>query len=130
VLVAHETASELETRDLEHLVICQCRKHRQLAYQVGGFATYFSLNILMVHLPKPVVITDGRNLFGVELAWGETIHFRNLEFITECFDNLSLSLEVNDSSVVFIGMAHSRSPSSHGILEESTSKDDSTSSEG
>jgi uncharacterized membrane protein (DUF485 family) len=30
VLVVHETTTELKTRDLDHPIICQCRKHRQL----------------------------------------------------------------------------------------------------
>jgi hypothetical protein len=79
------------------------------------FATYFLLDVLMVHLSKPVVVTDGSNLFGVELAKGETIHFRNLEFIADHFNYLSLSPEGDDSDVVFTGhhhcMSFSRSPS-------------------
>jgi hypothetical protein len=50
----------------------------------------------MVILPQPVIDIDDSNLFGNELAWGETIHFENLEFITDRFDNLSFSLEGND----------------------------------
>jgi hypothetical protein len=33
VLDVHETASELATCDLDHPVICRCRKHRQLVHQ-------------------------------------------------------------------------------------------------
>jgi hypothetical protein len=36
----------------------------------------------------------------------------------------------NDSGTVFMGMVHSRSPSLHVILKESTRKDDSTPSDG
>jgi hypothetical protein len=32
VLVVRETTSELEMRDLDHLVICQCRKHQHVLY--------------------------------------------------------------------------------------------------
>jgi hypothetical protein len=88
------------------------------------------LNLSMVILPQPVIDIDDSNLFGNELAWGETIHFENLEFITDRFDNLSFSLEGNDSGAVFVGMAHGGSPSLHAVLEESTSEDDLTSSEG
>jgi hypothetical protein len=38
-------------------------------------------------LPKPIIATDDLYMFGVKLAWGETIHFENLEFITDHFDN-------------------------------------------
>jgi hypothetical protein len=47
-----------------------------------------------------------------------------LEFITDHFDNLSFSLERNDSSVVFVGMAHSKSPSLHAVITETTGEDD------
>jgi hypothetical protein len=53
-----------------------------------------------------------------------------LEFITDCFDSLSLSPEGNDSSVVFVGMVHSGSLSLHIILEESTDEGDTTFSRG
>jgi hypothetical protein len=39
-------------------VICRCRKHRQLAYQEGGFVECFPLNVLMVHSSKPIIVTD------------------------------------------------------------------------
>jgi hypothetical protein len=84
----------------------------------------------MIHLLKPIVITDASNLFDVELTWGETVHFKNLEFIADRFDNLSLSPERNDSGAVFVGMDHSGSPSLHAILEEFVGEDDSASSEG
>jgi hypothetical protein len=78
---------------------------------------------------KTPIATDSSKLTGVKLAWGKTIHFRNLEFITDPFDNLSLSTEGNDSGAIFVGMAHSGSPSLHAILEESTGEDDLASSE-
>jgi hypothetical protein len=54
-----KTTSELETHDLVDPVICQCRKHRQFAYQEGAFVAFFPMNILMVHLLKAIVISDG-----------------------------------------------------------------------
>jgi hypothetical protein len=89
----------------------------------------FPLNILMVHLPKPTIIIAGSNLFSIELACGETIRFGSLEFIADCFDNLSISPEGIDLGTIFMGMAHSGSQSLHAILKESTGEDDSTSSE-
>jgi hypothetical protein len=116
--------------DFEHPVICRCRKHRQLARLEGGFAGCFPLDVLMVHLLKPVVVTDGSKLFGIELSWGETIHLRNQKFIINCSDNLSLCIHGKDSCAVFVGVAHSGLPSLHAILEESTGEDDSTLNEG
>jgi hypothetical protein len=79
---------------------------------------------------EPVVATSKNNMFSVELAWGETIHSRKLEFIADRFDNLSLSLEGIDSGIVFVGMTQSGSPSPHAILEEFASEDDSVMTEG
>jgi hypothetical protein len=67
---------------------------------------------------------------GIELTWGEILRFRNLEFITDHFDNQSLSPEGNYSGIIFVGMVHRRSPSLHAILVESTSEDDLASSDG
>jgi hypothetical protein len=65
-----------------------------------------------------------------ELTQGEAIYFKDLEFITDHFNNLSLPPEGNDSGVVVGGMVCSGSPSLHPILEESPSEDDSASSDG
>jgi hypothetical protein len=81
-------------------------------------------------LPKPVVATNGIHLFGVELTLGKAIHFDDPEFIIDHFDNKRLSPEGNDSGTLFVGMVCSKSPSLHGILEESVSEDDSASSDG
>jgi hypothetical protein len=61
---------------------------------------------------------------------GETIHFGNMEFIADHFNNLGLSRKGDDSGAIFVGIADSRSPSLHGILEESTCDDESATSEG
>jgi hypothetical protein len=53
-----------------------------------------------------------------------------LEFIAARFGGLSLALEGNDSSTIFMGMVHNGSPSRHAILEESTDEGDTTSSGG
>jgi hypothetical protein len=51
-------------------------------------------------------------------------------FITDPSDDQSLLPKGNDSGALFVGMAHSGSPSLHAILEESPSEVDSTSSDG
>jgi hypothetical protein len=39
------------------------------------------------------IITDGECLTCSGVSLGETVRFRSLDFITDCFDGLSLSLE-------------------------------------
>jgi hypothetical protein len=60
-------------------------------------------------------------LFSVELTQDEAIHFEDLEFITDHFD---------DADAIVGGMACSRSSLLHAILEDSPSEDNSTFSEG
>jgi hypothetical protein len=100
-----------------------------LVRQEGGFAAWFLLDIPMVHLPQCAIRIDGSNLFGNELTWGETVHFRKLEFNAIYVINLIFSPEGNDSNVVFVGIAHSGLHSRHAILKESASQDDSGSSD-
>jgi hypothetical protein len=55
-----------------------------------------------------------------------TIRFGSLEFTVDCLARLSLSPQEWDSSVVFIGIVHSGSPSLHTSLEESSDEDGAT----
>jgi hypothetical protein len=82
----------------------------------------------MVHSPKPITVANGNNLTDVGFTLCKTIHFGSLEFIVDNFSNMSLSLEGNDSSAIFMGMVHSGLSSLHTILLESTDEDDTTSS--
>jgi hypothetical protein len=84
----------------------------------------------MVHSSTLPVITDNKHQTCGGFTLGETIHFWNLEFITDRFGSLSLSSEGNDTGVVFMGMVHTRSSPLHTILKESTDEDDTTSSGG
>jgi hypothetical protein len=126
--IVHETSSELESIDLMDPIICRCRKHRQLARQKGAFVACFPLDVPMVHLLKPTIVTDNNSSIGIDFAWGEIIHLGSLEFTTDHFDNQSLSPERNDSGVIFVFIVHIGSPSLHTIHMESTNEDDSTSS--
>jgi hypothetical protein len=87
-------------------------------HQEGGFVVCFPLNVLMVHSPKPTIITNSNRQTDVGFTLGETIHFGSLEFITDRFSSLSLPLEGSDSGGIFVGMVHSRSSSLHAILAE------------
>jgi hypothetical protein len=81
-------------------------------------------------LRKPVIASSDICLFGVELTQDEAICFKDLGFIADHIDSLSLSPEGDDSGAVVRGMARSGSLSLHAILEESPNVDDSHSSEG
>jgi hypothetical protein len=110
VLVVHKTTLEQETRDLDHHVICQCRKYRQLVCQVGGFAACFPPNILMVYSSTLAVTTDGGCLMCSGFSLGENIHFGCLEFIIGWFGG---------SGAIFVGTIHSGSPSLWAMIEGS-----------
>jgi hypothetical protein len=84
----------------------------------------------MVHSPKFVVTTNGEHQTSIGFTLGKTIHFGSLEFIIDRFGSLSLSLEGNDSSIMFMGMVHNGSPSLYTILKESADEGDTTSSGG
>jgi hypothetical protein len=91
VLVVPETTSEQETRDLDHLVICRCKKHRQLSCQVGAFVVCFPLNVPIVHSSTLTVGTNRERLMCGGFSLGETVCFGSLEFIIYYFGGLSLS---------------------------------------
>jgi hypothetical protein len=101
-----------------------------LAHQEGAFVACFLVNVLMVHSPKPTVVTDSNRLIDVGFTLGKTIRFSSLDFITNCFGTLSLSPEGNDSDAMFVGMVHSGSPSLHTVLEESANEGNIASSGG
>jgi hypothetical protein len=73
----------------------------------------------MVYSPKLTFFANDNNLTSVGLTRGETICFGSLEFTTDHFGCLSLSPEWKDSSVVFVGMVHTRPPSLHIIPRNS-----------
>jgi hypothetical protein len=74
----------------------------------------------MVHSSTLAITTDGKHLTCGGFSLGKTVHFGNLEFIVDCFGSPRLSPKGNDSRVVFVGMAHSGSPSLRTILKYST----------
>jgi hypothetical protein len=82
----------------------------------------FPLNISMVHSSILVITTDSKHLTYGVFSLGETVHFESLEFIADCFDNMSLSTKGSESSAVFIGTTSSGSPPLCTILKGSTNE--------
>jgi hypothetical protein len=101
-----------------------------LACLEGGIVACFPLNISIVYSLKPTFVIDGKNLTGVGLTPGETIFFGSFGFTSDRFGNLSISLEGNDSGIVFVGMVHNGSLSLHTVLEESSDDGDVASGRG
>jgi hypothetical protein len=76
----------------------------------------------MVYSPKHIFIVNRNNSTDVDLTPSETISLGSLEHTVDCFSRLSLSSEGDDSCAIFVGMMHNGLPSSHMILEESSSE--------
>jgi hypothetical protein len=73
-------------------------------------------------------MTSSRPVLALPLA--KLFTWSSLEFIADCVNSLSLSAKGNDSGVVFVGIAHSGSPSLHTILEDSTDEFNTASTRG
>jgi hypothetical protein len=72
----------------------------------------------MVHTSTLTITTDGDHLTSGGFSFDEPIRFGSMEFIFDCFVSLSLSPKGSGSGAVFMGMAHSGSPSLRTILED------------
>jgi hypothetical protein len=59
--------------------------------------------MLWVHSLALLIATDSERLTCGGFSLGETIGFGSLEFIADCFDDLSLCPKGSDSSTVFVG---------------------------
>jgi hypothetical protein len=73
----------------------------------------------MVHSSTPAITTDDEHLSCDGFSLDETVCFRSLDFITDCFGSSSLSPKGNDSGAVFVRTTRSGSPSLCTILEDS-----------
>jgi hypothetical protein len=76
----------------------------------------------MVHSSILAVTTDSKHLTYGVFSLSETVRFESLEFIADCFDNMSLSTKGSESSAVFIGTTSSGSPPLCTILKGSTNE--------
>jgi hypothetical protein len=74
----------------------------------------------MVHSFALVISADGERLTCDGFSLIETVHFGSLEFITDCFDGLSLCPKGSNPGVVFVGTTHNGSSSLWAMIEDST----------
>jgi hypothetical protein len=83
--------------------------------------------MILVWTNHPCLRVGGHS---VGLALGETICFSSLEFTTYCLGCLSLSPKEDESGTLFVGMVHSRMPSLHTALEDSSDEGGAASGKG
>jgi hypothetical protein len=79
----------------------------------GDLQCAFPLGILMVPSSVIIVAADGEHLTCSGFSLSETVHLGNFEFITDYFDDLSLSPRRGDIGVAFMGSTRSGA-STHG----------------
>jgi hypothetical protein len=114
-------------RDLDHPVLAGVENTDSWHAMKGDLQRASPLDVPMVTSSKLSFIANASNLIGVGLTLSEAIHFGSLEFTADHLGRLSLSPKQWDSGAIFIGMVHSRSPSLHNTLEDSSNKDDAAS---
>jgi hypothetical protein len=89
--VVQKTISELERTILTTLFLTGAKNIDSWSARKGDLQYAFPLDIPMVSLLTLTVITGGERLSSDVFSLGETICFKNLEFITDRFGGLSLS---------------------------------------
>jgi hypothetical protein len=95
----------------------------------GYWQHAFPLDVLTVHSSMFIIATDGECLTCGGFSLSVTISFGSLEFIADSFGSLSFSPKGSDSGAIFVGTTHYRLPSLHHMIEDSTDKSYTTSSE-
>jgi hypothetical protein len=105
-VVLHSSQDHLRigTRDLNHPISCQCKKHLQLARQERHLQHAFLLDVLMVPASVLTVAAGGECLLCGGFSRGKTIRFESLEFIADHFGGMSLSpMWDGSNAVVMVG---------------------------
>jgi hypothetical protein len=109
------------THDLDHPISCQCKKHRQLARQEGGFASCFPQAVLMFPSSSITVATDGERLTCIGFSLGEPVRLGNFEFSANYFSGMSLSPRGSGEGAIFVGSTRSgASTPQQATTEDST----------
>jgi hypothetical protein len=106
-VVLHSSQDHLRigTRDLNHPISCQCKKHLQLARQERHLQHAFLLDVLMVPASVLTVAAGGECLLCGGFSRGKTIRFESLEFIANHFGGMSLSPMWDGSNAVVMDSA-------------------------
>jgi hypothetical protein len=114
-------------RDLDHPILAGAENTDSWPARNWDLQCAFPLDVMMVPSLKLCFLANINNPTSLGLALGRTIDFGSLEFTADCLGRLSLSPQEGDSSTIFIGMVHSRTPSLHTTLEETFDEDSATS---
>jgi hypothetical protein len=106
-VVLHSSQDHLRigTRDLNHPISCQCKKHLQLARQERHLQHAFLLDVLMVPASVLTIAAGGECLLCGGFSRGKTIRFESLEFIADHFGGMSLSPMWDGSNAVVMDSA-------------------------
>jgi hypothetical protein len=112
---------ELECPILTTLYFAGAKNTDSWRTKKGDLKCAFPLDIPMVHSSTLAVSTDSEHLTCSGFFLSKTDCFGSLEFVTDCFSNLSLSPRRNDSGATFMGSTHSGPPSPlRAMIEVST----------
>jgi hypothetical protein len=119
--VVHKTTSELECTILTTMYFTATENTDSWHARKGDLQHAFPLDVSMVYSSMLAVSTDGECLTCSDFSLGETVHFGSLEFIVDCFGDLSLSPSRNESSAAFMGSPHNGPPTLlQAMIEHST----------
>jgi hypothetical protein len=118
--VVHKTTSKLEHVILTTRPFASAENTDSWCTRKWDLQHAFPLDIPMVHSSVLAISIDSECLMCGGFSLGKTVHFGSLEFIVDCFGDLSLSSKGSDSGAIFMGLTRSRSPSLWAMTEDST----------
>jgi hypothetical protein len=89
--IVHKTTLKLERAILTTMYLAGAKNTNSWLAGKGDLQRTFPLNVPMVPSSALTFTVDGECLSCDGFSLGKTIHFGSPEFVTDCFDGLSLS---------------------------------------
>jgi hypothetical protein len=99
------------THDLDHPILAGAKNTDSWHARKGDLQRAFPLDVPMVPSSMLIVIAGDERLSCGGFSLDETIRFRSLEFIADCFGGLSLSPMGDGSEAIIMGSARDGPPS-------------------